>query len=109
MSEDNPLRALKDSNKLIITPHIAWASVEARTNLMRVLVDPTRAVTLGSKGEFGWDGWLGCYMEVVPEQKMCIRDSRVAIQRRDADRMKVGKCVSHESRKAAIVFKIPVP
>ena len=37
---------------------------------MRVLVDPTRAVTLGSKGEFGWDGWLGCYMEVVPEQNM---------------------------------------
>ena len=28
---------------------------------MRVLVDPTRAVTLGSKGEFGWDGWLGCF------------------------------------------------
>jgi hypothetical protein len=22
MSEDNPLRAIKDSNKLIITPHI---------------------------------------------------------------------------------------
>ena len=21
-------------------------------------------------GEFGWDGWLGCYMEVVPEQNM---------------------------------------
>ena len=37
------------------------------------------------------------------------RKNRVAIQRRDADRMKVGKCVSHESRKAAIVFKIPVP
>ena len=35
--------------------------------------------------------------------------NRVAIQRRDADRTKVGKCVSHESRKAAIVFKIPVP
>ena len=37
------------------------------------------------------------------------RKNRVAIQRRDADRTKVGKCVSHESRKAAIVFKIPVP
>ena len=35
--------------------------------------------------------------------------NRVAIQRRDADRTRVGKCVSHESRKAAIVFKIPVP
>ena len=28
---DNPLSKLKDSNQLIITPHLAWASVEART------------------------------------------------------------------------------
>lgn len=34
MSPDNPLREIKDSEKLIITPHIAWASVEARTRLM---------------------------------------------------------------------------
>ena len=27
----NPLAGLKDSNRLIITPHLAWASVEART------------------------------------------------------------------------------
>lgn len=27
----NPLNKIKDSNKLIITPHLAWASVEART------------------------------------------------------------------------------
>lgn len=37
MSEKNPLRTIKDSNKLIITPHIAWASVEARTRLMRII------------------------------------------------------------------------
>ena len=34
MSESNPLREIKDSEKLIITPHIAWASIEARTRLM---------------------------------------------------------------------------
>ena len=28
---DNPLGKIMDSNKLIITPHLAWASVEART------------------------------------------------------------------------------
>lgn len=28
---DNPLMKIKDSGKLIITPHIGWASVEART------------------------------------------------------------------------------
>lgn len=27
----NPLSQIKDSNRLIITPHLAWASVEART------------------------------------------------------------------------------
>ncbi|WP_461883821.1 serine hydrolase domain-containing protein [Fusicatenibacter sp.] len=50
----------------------SWIGLEGFSygNLMRVLVDPTRAVTLGSRGEFGWDGWLGCYMEVVPEKNM---------------------------------------
>jgi glycerate dehydrogenase len=30
MAEDNPLSKIKDSTKLLITPHIAWATVEAR-------------------------------------------------------------------------------
>ena len=37
MREDNPLRRIKDSKKLFITPHIAWASVEARTRLMKII------------------------------------------------------------------------
>lgn len=37
MVESNPLREIKDSNRLIITPHIAWASVEARTRLMKTI------------------------------------------------------------------------
>lgn len=37
MSDDNPLKNIKDSDKLIITPHIAWASVEARNNLMNII------------------------------------------------------------------------
>ena len=32
---DNPLSLLKDSNRLIITPHLAWASVEARTRCVQ--------------------------------------------------------------------------
>ena len=31
MRKDNPLLKIKDSKKLFITPHMAWASVEART------------------------------------------------------------------------------
>ena len=38
MSEDNPLRRIKDSKKLFITPHIAWASIEARTRLMSIIL-----------------------------------------------------------------------
>ena len=30
MRESNPLGKIMDSNKLIITPHLAWASIEAR-------------------------------------------------------------------------------
>ena len=37
MSKENPLCRIKDSNRLIITPHIAWASVEARTRLMKII------------------------------------------------------------------------
>ena len=37
MAADNPLRFIKDSRKLVITPHIAWASVEARARLMKIV------------------------------------------------------------------------
>ena len=35
MRPENPLFAIKDSRKLIITPHMAWAPVETRERLMR--------------------------------------------------------------------------
>lgn len=38
MTPDNPLLQIKDSRKLYITPHIAWASVEARTKLMNIIL-----------------------------------------------------------------------
>ena len=34
VAKDNPLLTIKDSNKLIVTPHVAWATYEARTRLM---------------------------------------------------------------------------
>ncbi len=42
MSRENPLRRLKDSDKLLITPHIAWASLEARTRLMEIILGQIR-------------------------------------------------------------------
>ena len=34
IADDNPLGQIKDSSKLIITPHMAWASTEARMRLV---------------------------------------------------------------------------
>lgn len=37
MNPNSPFLHIKDSKKLLITPHIAWASVEARTKLMEIV------------------------------------------------------------------------
>ncbi len=37
MDVNNPLKEIKDSNKLLITPHIAWAAVEARERLLEII------------------------------------------------------------------------
>lgn len=34
IKKDNPLLTIKNSDKIILTPHVAWASVEARTRLL---------------------------------------------------------------------------
>ena len=39
MSPDCPLLGVNDKSKLLITPHIGWASVEARTNLMNIIYE----------------------------------------------------------------------
>lgn len=40
---DNPLLEVKDSSKLIITPHIAWATYEARSRLMDEVFENIKA------------------------------------------------------------------
>lgn len=37
MSPDCPLLFVKDKSKLLVTPHIGWASVESRTKLMHII------------------------------------------------------------------------
>ena len=37
MREDNPLFRIKDSTKLLITPHIGWAGVSTRKRLMDII------------------------------------------------------------------------
>ncbi len=48
ITTDNPLSEIKDSDKLIITPHMAWASVEARG---RVVTEAYKNIEAFRKGE----------------------------------------------------------
>lgn len=42
-------------------------------NLLRIANDPSRCKMLTSKGEFGWDGWLGPYLSVdIPKQVVLV-------------------------------------
>jgi len=39
-------------------------------NLMRVLVNPAKAASNGTVGEFGWDGWTGNYFFIDPKENL---------------------------------------
>lgn len=41
-------------------------------SLMRQMIHPEIAESLGSKGEFGWDGWLGSYLSIDPVEDLAI-------------------------------------
>jgi len=47
MEVGNPLSNFKDSNRLIITPHLAWASVEARTRCVEGVYQNIKAFLNG--------------------------------------------------------------
>ena len=49
--------------------HRNWNDLIGQTygNLMRHMVNPGEAVFNGWEGEYGWDGWLGCYFCNSPE------------------------------------------
>ncbi len=49
MLPDNPLLRIKDSNKLIITPHIAWATIEARTRCVREVYENIKSFLQGNE------------------------------------------------------------
>lgn len=49
ISKDNPLGKIKDSTKLIITPHMAWASIEARTRVVEEVAKNIEAFLNGEE------------------------------------------------------------
>lgn len=49
IAKDNPLGQIKDSNKIIITPHMAWASTESRQRLVDEMYLNAKAFTSGEE------------------------------------------------------------
>lgn len=51
-----------------------WDSIAGYSygNLLRVLVDPVKAVSNGTIGEFGWDGWTGNYFFVDRKEQLVL-------------------------------------
>lgn len=52
IDEANPLMSIKDSDRLIITPHMAWGSVEARQRLVNLMADNARRYLKGDTKGF---------------------------------------------------------
>ena len=61
---------LSDEQKKYMT----WDSLKGHGygNFMRVVEHEGMTVSIAPKGEFGWDGWLGTYFCVDPEDKMVL-------------------------------------
>ncbi|MCR4944142.1 MAG: D-2-hydroxyacid dehydrogenase [Clostridium sp.] len=49
MKADNPLLVVEKKERLVLTPHIAWASVEARNRLFNDLIENIRAFYRGEE------------------------------------------------------------
>lgn len=64
----------------------AWESLNGYTygNFLRILKEPAKANMLGTKGEYGWDGWLGFYFINSPRDNLTML---LSCQRKDAGTM----------------------
>lgn len=60
-----------------------WQSLWGHSygNQMRIMTEPGQAGHIGSKGEYGWDGWLGAYFANSPQDDLTVL---FMVQKRDA-------------------------
>ncbi len=51
-----------------------WDGMQGFTysHFLRIMDEPEKAVSISRKGEYGWDGWLGCYMANIPTDDLSI-------------------------------------
>lgn len=78
-----------------------WRSLSGYSygNLMRNLVDPGQAYVLSEQGEYGWDGWLGCFFANYPKSRMTIL---MGMQRVDCGTAAITRKVINAVRKDLI-------
>lgn len=64
----------------------SWDSLDGYTysNFLRIMEEPEKATMLSTKGEYGWDGWLGFYFINSPKDNLTMLFS---CQKRDAGTM----------------------
>lgn len=69
-------------------PYMNWDSLAGYTysNLLRVMKWPELGTHFCTKGEYGWDGWLGVYMMNVPTENLSFL---FMTQRKDAGTLPV--------------------
>lgn len=58
-----------------------WMVGYSYGSLMRVCKAPEQANMLTRRGEYGWDGWLGCYFANFPEEQTTLL---IGMQKKDA-------------------------
>jgi len=42
------------------------------SHFLRIMTAPEKATGISRYGEYGWDGWLGCYLAIIPSDNMTI-------------------------------------
>ena len=61
-------------------------------NLLRIATQPGKCKALTTKGEYGWDGWLGPYLGIDPANKLVVV---MTMQKVDAGTWDLTRCVKN--------------
>ena len=61
-------------------------------NLLRIATEPGKCKSLTTKGEYGWDGWLGPYLGVDPTNNLVLV---MTMQKVDAGTWELTRCVKN--------------
>ena len=61
-------------------------------NLLRIAKEPGKCKALTTKGEYGWDGWLGPYLGIDPANKLVIV---MTMQKVDSGTWDLTRCVKN--------------